>query len=72
MVFLRHLDLLVSLYYGTRIEDNEISLNVPDVVNVRAIYESTDTNRPVFDKLTFSTGLALDQNVIVGEKIIGK
>ena len=60
-----------SLYYGTRVEDNEISLNVPDVVNVRAIYESTDTDRPVLDKLTFSTGLALDQNVIVGEKIIG-
>ena len=61
-----------SKYYGTRIEDNDISLNVPDVVNVRAIYESTDSNAPVLDKLTFATGLALDQNAIIGEKITGK
>ena len=64
--------LSVSKYYGTRIEDNEISLNVPDVVNVRAVYESTDSNAPVLDKLTFSTGLSLDVNAIVGEKIIGQ
>ena len=64
--------LTTSKYYGTRIEDNEISLNVPDVVNVRAIYESTNTAAPVLDKLTFATGLALDQNAIVGEKIIGQ
>ncbi len=64
--------LTTSKFYGTRIEDNEISLNVPDVVNVRAIYESTDTAAPVLDKLTFATGLSLDQNAIIGEKIIGK
>ena len=64
--------LTTSKYYGTRIEDNEISLNVPDVVDVRAIYESTNTAAPVLDKLTFATGLSLDQNAIVGEKIIGQ
>ena len=47
-------------------------MNVPDVVNVRAVYESTDSNAPVLDKLTFATGLSLDQNVIIGEKITGK
>ena len=47
-------------------------MNVPDVVNVRAVYESTDTAAPVLDKLTFATGLSLDQNAIIGEKIIGK
>ena len=61
-----------SKYYGTRIEDTEISLNVPDVVNVNAIYESTDSNPPVLDKLTFTTGLSLDQNVVIGEKITGQ
>tara|TARA_R100000030_G_scaffold41449_2_gene31099 strand:+ start:13475 stop:20908 length:7434 start_codon:yes stop_codon:yes gene_type:complete len=61
-----------SKYFGTRIEDKEISLNVPDVVDVRAIYESTDGNTPILDKLTFATGLSLDQNVIIGEKITGK
>ena len=64
--------LTTSKYYGTRIEDNEISLNVPDVVNVRAVYESTNTSAPVLDKLTFATGLSLDQNAIVGEKLIGQ
>ena len=61
-----------SKYYGTRIEDRDISLNVPDVVNVRAIYESTDENAPVLDKLTFVSGLSLDQNVVIGEKITGQ
>jgi len=61
-----------SKYYGTRIEDNEISLNVPDVVNIRAVYESTDSNAPILDKLTFVSGLSLDQNVVIGEKITGQ
>ncbi len=64
--------LTASKYYGLRIEDDEISLNVPDVANVRAILESTDENAPVLDKLVFATGLALDQNAIVGEKIVGQ
>ena len=36
--------LLKSKFYGLRIEDKDISLNVPDVVNVRAVLESTDEN----------------------------
>jgi len=61
-----------SKYYGLRVEDQEISLNVPDVVKIHAIYESKDTNKPILDKLTFVSGLALDTNTIIGEKIIGK
>ena len=64
--------LSTSKFYGTRVEDNEISLNVPDVVNIRAIYESTNTSAPVLDKLTFATGLLLDVNAITGEKIVGE
>jgi len=64
--------LSTSPYYGLRVEDNEISLNVPDVVNVLAIYESTNSSSPVLDKLTFATGLALDTNVITGEKLVGQ
>jgi len=64
--------LTTSKYYGLRVEDSEISLNVPDVVNVRAIYESTNTSTPVLDKLTFATGLALDTNAITGERIVGQ
>ena len=63
--------LTTSKYYGLRVEDDNISLNVPDVVNVRAIYESTNSSAPVLDKLTFATGLSLDTNAITGEKLVG-
>ena len=58
--------------YGLRVEDEEISLNVPDVVKVHAVYESKDTNTPVLDKLTFVSGLALNASTIVGEQIKGQ
>lgn len=58
-------------YYGLRIEDNEISLNVPDVAEVVAIYESLTTVQPVLDKLSFPSGLNLDTSSIIGEKIVG-
>ena len=64
--------LTTSTYYGTRVQDDEISLEYPDVANVRAIYESTDSNAPVLDRITLATGLSLDQTAIVGEKIIGE
>jgi len=64
--------LSTSKYYGLRVEDKEISLNVSDVVNIRAVYESTDTTTPVLDKLTFATGLTLDTNAITGEKLVGQ
>ena len=64
--------LSTSPYYGLRVEDKEISLNTADAANLLAVYESTNTSAPTLDKLTFSTGLALDVNAIVGEKIVGK
>ena len=63
--------LTTSLFYGTRIEDNEISLNVPDVVNIVCVYESLNTSTPILDRLTFPSGLGLDSNAFIGEKIIG-
>ena len=63
--------LTTSSYYGLRVEDQEISLNYPDVVNIVAIYESLDVNTPIPDKLTLVSGLNLDINSIVGEKIVG-
>lgn len=64
--------LSTSKYHGLRVEDAEICLNVPDVVNVRAVYESTNTSAPVLDKITFSTGLALENVAITGEQIVGQ
>ncbi len=58
--------------YGLRVEDGEISLNVPDVVEVTAVLESKDTNAPVLDKLKFVSGLNFNTNSIIGELIVGK
>jgi len=63
--------LTTSRYYGLRVEDREISLNVPDVYKVLAVLESNDTSNPTLDKLTFVSGLSLDTNAVIGEKIIG-
>ena len=58
--------------YGIRVEDKEISLNVPDVVKIHAVYESKTTSTPVLDKVKFVSGLSLNTTAIIGEKIIGK
>jgi len=57
--------------YGLRVEDEEISLNVPDAVKVIAVYESVNNGQVVLDKLTFNAGLGLDTESILGEKITG-
>ena len=61
-----------SRAYGRRVEDKEISLDVPDVNKIIAIYESKDSSSPVFDQLKFVTGLSLDSNAIIGERIVGQ
>ena len=58
-------------FYGLRIEDEEISLNVPDVSQVVAVYESLDSQTAVLDVLGFVLGLSLDTVSIRGENIIG-
>ena len=65
-------NLTASSRYGLRVEDEEISLNTPDVVNIVAILESKDTNTPILDRLTFVSGLNLNTNAIIGEKIRGQ
>tara|TARA_B100000900_G_scaffold78040_1_gene62507 strand:- start:4059 stop:11225 length:7167 start_codon:yes stop_codon:yes gene_type:complete len=63
--------LTFNQYYGLRIEDREISLNAPDVVNVVSILESKNNNDPTLDKITTVSGLSLNTNAVDGEKIIG-
>ena len=58
--------------YGLRVEDREISLNVPDVSKIIAVYESKTTAIPTLDALTFVSGLSLNTTVVIGEKIVGK
>jgi hypothetical protein len=67
--------LTYSQVYGTRVQDNEISLNVPDAVRVLAVYESTDTSDPQLPIISFNgtTGTTnTNQDFNIGEWIIGK
>ena len=61
----------INQYYGLRVDDEEISLNVADVESIGAVYESLDSGAPVLDVLGFVNGLALDVNTIKGELILG-
>jgi len=65
--------LTYSNLYGTRVEDTDISLNVPDVVKVLGIYESNDMTDPDLPSITLSSlsgpnGTTAD--LTVGEEII--
>ena len=53
--------------YGTNINDELISLGVPDVYALRAVYESNDTTDALPPKLTLSAGFAGNP----GDKISG-
>ncbi len=67
--------LTYSSVYGTRVQDNEICLNVPDVVRVLAVYESSNTLDPQLPKiqLTGFTGSSnSNQDFVIGEQITGK
>ena len=50
--------------YGLRVEDREISLNVPDAVKIIGVYESLNASSPTLDKFTFPSGLSLDLSLI--------
>ena len=63
--------LSTSLYFGTRVEDSSISLNLPDVVEIVGVYESLNESTPTLDSITFPSGLNLDTSSILGEKVIG-
>ncbi len=59
-------------YYGLRVQDEEISLNYPDVVKVLAIYESLNSSNPSLDQIEFTSTANVSSNAIIGENIIGK
>jgi hypothetical protein len=61
--------------YGKRVQDDEISLDVPDVVNVHAIFESSTPSNPTIPSLILSSLNGPNSNVsdiFIGEIIIGK
>ena len=57
--------------YGLRIQDEDISLNVPDVAKVIAVYESVNGLQPSFDTIQFAATANVGGNAIIGENIIG-
>jgi hypothetical protein len=67
--------LTFNTVYGTRVQDDEISLNVPDVLRVLAVYESSDTSNPKLPTLqltSFSGPSNGTQDLFIGEQITGK
>jgi hypothetical protein len=61
--------------YGTRVQDKNISLNVPDIIEIHGIFESADTTNPsaprmVLSSLSGSTGTTSD--LIIGEEILSQ
>ena len=64
--------LTYNAYYGLRVEDDQISLNLPDVCKVIAVYESLDDSSVTLDNLNFSAGLNLNNTSVLGEKVTGR
>ena len=58
-------------YYGLRVQDEDISLNNPDVSKVISIYESLNGGDPSFDVIEFPVVANVGSNAIIGENIIG-
>lgn len=64
--------LTYSRVYGTRVQDDRISLQVPDVTEVLAVFESNDQNEPDLPKLQLKNLNANILNSQSGEIIYGE
>jgi hypothetical protein len=62
--------LTYNQYYGLRVQDQEISLNYPDIVKVLAVYESLNSSDPVLDRIEFTSSANVTSNALIGENII--
>jgi hypothetical protein len=61
--------------YGLRVDDDQISLNVPDVVQVHGVFESSTTSNPVLPSISFlnlNSPSGISDDLIVGELVIGE
>jgi hypothetical protein len=60
--------------YGTRVQDNRITLNVSDVISVQAIYESSDTSQasaPTVILASLSGPEGKTSDLLIGERFKG-
>jgi hypothetical protein len=61
--------------FGTRVQDNIISLNVPDVIEIHGIFESAGTGDPSAPKMILSSingPTSTVDDLIIGEEIISQ
>ena len=61
--------------YGTRVQDENICLNVPDVIKIHSIYESLDTTNPSAPTavlFSITSPSTTTSELIIGEKITGQ
>ncbi len=61
--------------YGTRVQDEEISLNVPDATKIYGVLESSNTSDPVFPRIllrSINSATGKTGDLLIGEKFIGK
>jgi hypothetical protein len=61
--------------YGTRVQDDKISLNVPDIVSILGVFESTDTSDPSAPKASLSSinsPTSKTTDLIIGERFVGR
>lgn len=64
-----------SYPFGTRVEDEFISLNTPDILEIHAIYESNDISEVYAPKMEFSSISNISsstENISTGEILIGE
>lgn len=60
--------------YGTRVQDNEICLRIPDVTKIYGVFESSTTDSAELPKLTLSSlsgPTNKTKDLLIGEKLIG-
>jgi hypothetical protein len=60
-----------SSVYGLRVEDKEISLNVPDVESIIGVFESSTSSDPILPNITLTNLNSNILNLIKGERISG-
>ena len=62
--------------YGTRVEDETISLNTPDIIKIHGVYETSTVSgtpsAPTMDLTSLNSSSTTTTELIVGEQLIGQ
>ena len=61
--------------YGTRVQDEQLSLNTPDIVKVHGVFESAGldgASAPTADLASITTSSSTTTELIIGEKFTGQ